>query len=128
MMDNVATLTQIPTMTPAPVQDIFHRLRTPEEINLIEEVRKALREVGLMQVMELHYDTDPAIIQAEPLCPEAQRYFLNQYWNLQLLASGKPSADQRYCLINQGSFLDWMRLFRQVVRPFCMEHGLPKAL
>lgn len=115
-------------MQPLPSQNAFARKRQEGERNLILEVRNALKEVGLQQKVKDCYDQDKEIIHAEDLNPEAQRYVLNHYWNLQLMSVATPSTDQRYCLVNDGTFDDWLRLFRQVIRPFLLEHDLPKVL
>lgn len=108
--------------------ELFTNLRTVGEIDLVTEVRNILCSVGLTKEVAESYDTNQYIIDAAPLCPEAQRFLLNRFWNLQLLAIGITSVEQRFCLIDSGEYKDWIKLFKESIVPFAVSNRLPIVL
>jgi hypothetical protein len=103
----------------------FLAVRNPHDIDLVSEVRRLLVEAGLEPQVVQHFDTHHLMVEAAPKIPEVQRYFLNRYWTLQLLASGLDTQDQRRCLLRDGKFTDWLGLFRDNILPFAILHRLP---
>jgi hypothetical protein len=94
----------------------------PDLVNL---VRAKLIEAGLLHAVQNNFDTNRFIIEANGKNSSAQRFLLNRFWNMQLMYSSKPSTEERYCLIPNGTVQDWLRLFEQKVLPFIIENGLP---
>jgi len=97
------------------------------ELNLIKAVGDLLANAGLIQQAQAHYHNNSMIIEAQTFNEEGQRFLLNRYWNLQLLASPQITVDERYCLVPNGTTKDWLRLFEQKVLPFCVENNLPNS-
>jgi len=98
------------------------------EIDLVAKVREILHSHGLHAQVTAAYDNHHHIREAQGKNEIVQRYWLNRYWNLQLLSCSQPSMEQRYCLIPNGSTADWVRLFKASIAPFCMTHSLPRVL
>jgi hypothetical protein len=99
---------------------------TQIEIDLIKEVGDRLTKAGLAKEVLSSYYTNPMIMEAQSFPTEGQRFILNRFFNLQLLGCAAVSVDERFCLIPNGEFKDWLRLFDQRIVPFCIEHRLPK--
>ncbi len=106
---------------------LFTKVRSPEDINLIAEVRRCLDEAGLNQERCEVFDKDWHVTGIEDKLPEVQRHFLNMYWNRQIVTTGKPAYEERLSLVPNGSFEDWVRLFKTNVIPFCVTHRLPRS-
>ena len=103
--------------------------RQPGDLNLILEVRQALIEVGLLQEVQQAFDTNHYILDGLEKIPEVQRYLLNRFWNLQLLTVKDVSTlDERFCLVPDGAVEDWLRLFKQKILPFAIQHRLPRII
>ncbi len=103
------------------------RSRGPDEANLVEEVRKALREAGLSKKIDI-FNSHPDIIPIEDKTPEIQRVWLNRYWCLQMLSSPADSEEPRFCLTPIGDLAIWLDLFKRSVIPFLLENDLPRQL
>ena len=106
--------------------DLFHRQRQEFEIDLIQDVRKLLVDSGLNDKVTAAYDNNHFILNAMTANAEVQRYALNRFWNLQLVQSAAPSTQERFCLITNGSGVDWFTLFKAKVLPFIISNDLPK--
>ena len=103
----------------------YHLKRQEGELDLVAEVRKALVESGLLQKVIDAYDNNRFIVEASGKASSVQRFLLNRYWNQELIFSEKPSIEERYCLIPNGTVEDWLRLFKAKVLPFVIAHDLP---
>jgi hypothetical protein len=106
----------------------YQQVREPGDRDLVAEVRQKLIQAGVPMESMVHFNNHQNIIDASNKKPEAQRFLLNRYWNIQLLNCPKTSADERFCLIPNGTLDDWMRLFEAKVLPFIITNGLPVAM
>lgn len=98
-------------------------------VDLINEVRDILIGEGLGRQVETYFDTNELILQSVGKDSVVQRFNLNRYWTLQILASNDPrTSDVRYHLIHSGNPSDWLDLFKEGVVPFIVHHHLPKQL
>lgn len=109
-------------------QEAFTKERLSTDIDLVKEVRDLLVNSGLMQEVINHYDTSNYILEASTLTPDGQRFLLNRYWNLQLLVVDAITVEERFCLITNGEFHDWLRLFKDKILPCAICHRLPTSL
>ena len=98
------------------------------DINLVAEVRTLLHKAGLQNSTAQHYDQHPLIHGSLDKISTVQRFNLNRYWSLQLMATDKYSEEERYCLIPNGTNEDWLKLFEVKVMPFILANNLPKAI
>ena len=116
--------------------NVFSKPYQEGTLHLINEVDMALRNVGLVQEADNVYNFNHLIIEGRPLCVEAQRFFLNRFWTLQLLylqtlmATNEEfpnfnTLDERYCLLNDGEFYQWLDIFKKKILPVCIQHRLP---
>jgi hypothetical protein len=109
------------------INGIFVDFRKPEEIDMIATVRSILVGAGLTQEATQAFDTNKYIVDGQHLGPLGQRFLLNRYWNLQLLCVSQ-TVEERFCLIDNGSPEDWLRLFETKIVPCLIQHRLPKVL
>ena len=98
------------------------------EDNLLDYVRSIMIDAGLKQRIVDAFDNNQYIKDAQGTPANMQRFLLNRFWMLQVLCVDAPSHDVRFSLIDTGSFRDWKRLFKDVVLPFAVQHGLPRSL
>lgn len=105
--------------------DHYHQPRAEGEVDLIATVRQLLIEAGLAQRVSAFFDTNRFIVEAINKNSSAQRFLLNKYWSLQLMASTTPSIEERFCLIPNGTTGDWLRLFSSRLMPFIIANELP---
>lgn len=108
--------------------ELFTTQRQPGELDLISEVRNILCAAGLNKEVERSYDTNQYIIDGANLTTEAQRFLLNRFWNIQLIALGVNSVEQRFCLIDSGEYKDWIKLFKESIVPYAVSNRLPMLL
>lgn len=114
-------------MTTDAAVEQYKKKRSPEELDLIGEVRKVLNDNGLGNQVKEVFDNDPRIIEAKDKVPEVQRHLLNKFWLPQLLNSSAPSQEERFCLIPNGEPKEWLHLFKEKIVPFVIEQQLPVA-
>lgn len=96
--------------------------------DLVILVRDQLVASGLLKLVEMGYDNNRFIIEAKGKPSSVQRHLLNRYWGLQLMSSKKPTTEERYCLIPNGTVADWLKLFNTKVLPFIIENNLPVSI
>lgn len=60
--------------------------------------------------------------------PNVQKFYLNKFFNIQLLQLDVNTSAERYCLITDGSIEDWINLFNSKIMPFLAEHDLPRVI
>ena len=94
------------------------------DIDMVAKVRELLISIGQLPKIHL-YDNSPKIKEAMNKRPDVQRFILNDYWNIQIMAVDADSIDVRYCLVGRGDCTSWLYLFESKVLPFIMEHNLP---
>ena len=111
----------------ATARETYLTPRSQEDFDLVAACRQILIDGGLHQEVQTGFDNHPHILDASTRKPEVQRHILNQYWNLQLLATGANTFEVRYCLIPNGEISDWLRLFKDKVLPTAVQHRLPRA-
>lgn len=105
--------------------DQYHQPRAEGEIDLVASVREMLINAGLAQRVSAFFDTNRFIVEAQNKNSSAQRFLLNKYWSIQLMASTTPSTEERFCLIPNGTTGDWLRLFNNKILPFIVSNELP---
>lgn len=96
--------------------------RLPTQINLLDEVVAALRESTLFNyamVLETHFIQHDLVDKQ----PNVQRFYMNKWFNTQLLSIEADSSAQRFCLVNDGTIADWLHLFKVKILPFLREHS-----
>lgn len=106
----------------------YFEARQPNDLDLIAMVREELRQAGLELLIQANYDNHPRLINAKQRRPEVQRYELNRYWQLQLLATDAHSVEERFHLIPNGTVEEWFRLFKHKIVPFAVKHQLPRSI
>ena len=109
-------------------QKLFERKVDANDIDLVAMVRGALEEKGLIPEVAQYFNPHHYIVCAEGKNSEVQRYYLNMYWTLQLIASKKECTAERMCLVNKGEPVDWIVLFKTKILPFIIENNLPRQL
>lgn len=107
---------------------VFTEARLETDICLVSQVRELLANSGLLPNVTVYFDTCPYIQEAYQMRPEGQRFLLNRFWNLQLLVANANTVDERFCLISNGEYNDWLRLFKDKILPFAILHRLPTQL
>ena len=112
----------------AAARETYTTPRSVEDFDLVAACRQILVDAGLHQEVQNSFDNHPHIRDASLRKPEVQRHILNQYWNLQLLATGANTFEVRYCLIPNGEVGDWLRLFKDKVVPAAVQYRLPRVI
>lgn len=112
------------------LQEIVNMPRTPDSLNLVDEVAQYLKNAGLIKECEYFLNT-PDIVLIKDKINILQRHVLNRYFTLQIYNTeiNNPSIDgygERYVLIADGTDQEWLSLFRRRVVPFLVAHSLPK--
>lgn len=105
--------------------EAYLRAPQPDEIDLVDATKAILARHGLdVDAFLASHDVQEAVGRNESV----QRYWLNRYWNVQLMSVPANSIEERFCLIPNGSAQTWLDLFEKKIVAFCKKHGLPKVL
>lgn len=115
---------QVKTLQSKPVP--YFDPRHPEDLDLVQQVRTWLKEVGVTEYQLQLYDQHRFITEAHDKRPDVQRFLLNQYWNLQLMSVPANTFNERFSLVPNGTLDDWSRLFKEVVLPTIVAQHLPR--
>lgn len=111
-----------------PQGNIFSTPRQEGEMDLIAICRELLIGAGLAQEVTSSFDTNQYIKDAAPLGAEAQRFLLNKFWHLQLISLNCDTQKERFCLLDQGDFSEWVRCFKEAIMPKVIEYKLPLVI
>jgi hypothetical protein len=95
--------------------------RSIDDRDLLSEVINLLSSSALHDTAtSLHlYFQDNDLLDKKD---NVQRFYMNKFFNLLLLAIPANTIDQRYCLITDGTVDDWLNLFKKKTLPFLREH------
>lgn len=103
--------------------------REDGDVDLVTWVRGLFSKLGYEDQLVECFDSHPDIQKAKDKGPDLQRFYLNQYWSVQLLycqnQSGQSTLDQRSFLTSHGSIADWMVFFENSVFPSIIHYNLP---
>lgn len=108
--------------------NIFDIPRVEGDIDLVSSCRSMLVGSGLLLSVEASFDQNKYIRDAGPLCPTAQRFLLNKFWQIQLLKLECDTQKARFYLIDQGEFTEWLKCFREGVLPVVIQYNLPVSI
>jgi hypothetical protein len=91
-----------------------------DDLNLITEVIQILRVSGLNKLADdlntkHSKDVETTLIN--------QRHELNRYFNLVLIGLPVNTIEHRYCLIPNGLFTDWLKIFEMKIVPVLVEYS-----
>lgn len=103
--------------------EAYNAERSKDDLDLVTMVRNLLLESGAGQQIS-NFDQNRFIIDAVNKGSDQQRFLLNRYFGMLLMASPKPSISERFNLIPNGSVDDWYKLFKATVLPFIIENNL----
>ena len=109
------------------MQAVSEETQTQNTLNLVDEVATILADAGLVE--NAHY----LVSKMEEMGvlyknPEIQRYYLNVFFNTQLMLSSEYSVEERYCLIPEGDLSVWLDMFKKKILNFLIRNNLPKPL
>ncbi len=116
------------TITKDEALDIINSEKPEGDIDLVLEVRNMLVSSGLASQLETAYDCNRYITDAVNKNSDIQRFYLNRYWNIQLMSAPEASIEERYCLLPGGDTKAWLEIFQAKVLPFIIKHRLPVAI
>lgn len=95
--------------------------RGPTEIDLLEIVENLLAESGLFNTKMIlrDYFIKNQVVDKKP---NVQRFYMNKFFQIQLLVMETNTIEQRFCLITDGTVEDWLNLFKRKILPFLREN------
>jgi hypothetical protein len=98
----------------------YEAVRGPDELDLLSEVTLILNNSTLHETAKSMYlyAKEHDILNKKD---NVQRFYLNKFFNLLLMAIPENTIDQRYCLITDGTVQDWLYLFKKKIVPYLRE-------
>ena len=108
--------------------DLIEKVPLPQSIDMIEKVKQVLTSAGLVNEARHVFAVDPLIVSSHGQHYTLQRMNLNTYFLYQLSQFASESIEERYCLINDGTPEEWLRLFENKILPFLISKRLPVVL
>lgn len=106
----------------------YYAEKPKDDCDLISIVRTMLINSGVATEAINYYDNHPLIMSSLNKISHVQRFNLNRFWSVQLMASTNHSEEERYCLIPNGSNQEWLNLFESKILPFIIQNSLPKVI
>lgn len=106
-------------------RDFYNSERHPNEIDLVACVREMLVRHGLGDRLPACYDNNRFILDAMNRPADAQKYNLNRYLNLQLMAAEQDTSVERYALIYEVRPDHWLIIFEKTILPALINYNLP---
>lgn len=98
-------------------------VETREITNLVHEVNQLMQEAGHPQPLAWQAYLNPDALSSTDL--SIQRFLINRAFRLIInLVTNENTMDVRFCLVDNGEFLDWVRLFKVEVLPCIMRNQL----
>lgn len=105
--------------------EFYEKPPLEDELNLIKEVRDRFVKYGQLEKMPDCYDNNRFIVEAIGKNSHVQQFHLNRYLSIQLMASGKDTAVERYALMNEVNPSQWLTVFEERILPACINLDLP---
>lgn len=93
----------------------FEDTRKPGDIDLVVEISNILALQNHPNPIKWTYDD--IIQEAIGAAPKLQRFLINRYWRVQLGLCSVSTTHERFCLIDTGSYEDYLKIFRNVIAP-----------
>jgi len=90
-------------------------------MTIIEQVEVLLTELGLLTVKSA-FTNDIEIISSKDEIDSVQRMEVNRFFNIYLLALPTTTTEQRYCLIPNGEFSAWKKIFSAKIYPLLAQY------
>lgn len=98
------------------VSDVFLQPRNETDIDLLEAVTNILVDLGHPTPRAWLENDYPR--EAIGKNPAFQRFLINRHWRISLgLCSTENTTRERYCLFEDGSDADYLKVFRDVIAP-----------
>ncbi len=116
------------TITQSEALNVIKTAPAVGDVDLVSEVRQLLIANGLGNLIEYNYDGHRYIMDAMNKQSEVQRFYLNRFWNLQLMKAPEVSIEERYNLLPNGDTRNWLEVFKAKIMPFIIKHRLPVAI
>lgn len=108
---------------------LFREARQPQDYCFVTNIQNVMLSRGFSPECQTNFAEAKIVIDAREMRPIAQRVLMNRYFRTQMLSvREQDSINERSCLIDNGEFQDWMRLFEETVVPFLIQNCLPKKL
>lgn len=98
------------------------------EVNLVKAVEELLIREGCGTNLPITYYGNRLISEAVGKNSTTQRFLLNKFWNLQIGLVEGGGINERYNLLRDGSFNDWVTSFEKNVLPFIKKNQLPREI
>lgn len=93
-----------------------------EITDLVYEVNNALSEAGHPNPAAWHsYVQSDVFGNADPF---VQRFLINRAFRLILAEAQENTMNVRFCLVDNGELIDWLRLFKDQVIPCVQRNSL----
>lgn len=116
-------------MALAPGLSKFYAKRTPDMIDVVDNVRRLMHNEGLVLSSIEAYDTNELVIAASDKTPEIQRHLLTRYFTRQLyfLHDDLAASHLRSQLAMTSKMSEWLDLIELVLLPFFLDKDLPRV-
>ena len=98
-----------------------------DNTNLVVGIEAVLLENGLGTRIN-DFRNSRYYKSAEGKIFEVQRMYMNEYFFLQLSSVDADTIDARRCLVENGTYADWINLFNRIVVKRLAELGLPSDI
>lgn len=108
---------------------LFKEARLPDDYCFVTHIQTVMVTRGFSPETQTNFAEAKIVIDARQMRPIAQRVLMNRFFRTQMLSVREcDSINERSCLIDNGEYQDWMRLFEETVVPFLIQNCLPKKL
>ncbi len=106
-------------------EEIYKKVRTDEEPNLINDVVSMLQRYNFSQEQINIFLNHKFIVSCKNQVFEVQRVNINRFWSMQIMQCDKETVEIRYHLLPDGSIENWLAFFEKIIM-FIKENDLPR--
>jgi hypothetical protein len=100
----------------------FSEPRKDGDICLVMAITQELERLGHPNPTAWH--DDPIIQEALTASPKLQQFLINRHWRQSLGLCDFNTSLQRFCLFDDSSAENYLKVFRDAVIPTIVEHAL----
>lgn len=103
-------------------KNVFNEVRQLGDVDLVEQITDMMTEANHPDPLSWHHND--TIDQAKVAAPKLQRFLINRYWRMRLGTVQRSTVAERFCLIDEGSMDEYLKVFKTGVLPTIVELGL----
>ncbi len=102
--------------------NVFTEVRQPDDIDLVKNITDIL--IANNHPNPTGWIHNPIIQEAVSAAPKLQRFLINRFWRMKLGMCADNTTRERFCLVDTGDYLEYLKLFKVAIVPCILRNQL----